>query len=81
MNNAPFRTVVERGRPFELKLDFDGVPLPSFQWFKNGYKLEGVTGHVLYFAAISQEDEGTYSCELSNIAGSVIWLEGLIEVV
>ncbi len=81
VSTPAFQRLLKKGRPFDLKLDSEGVPSPVFQWFKNGYPMTGENSNKLSFAAVSSEDAGTYSCRVSNIAGSVMWLEGLVEVI
>jgi hypothetical protein len=68
------------GSDLYLNINAEGVPEPSLQWFKNGFLLEGQVRQVLRIPAVSKLDEGTYTCELSNIAGALVWQEGAVSV-
>ena len=60
--------------------DCEGTPTPSFQWFKNGMKLLNETRHTYYEEAATSASAGTYSCEIVNMAGSLIWMEATIDL-
>lgn len=81
VKTRPFYQEERRGRPFFLPLDVDGTPSPSFQWFRNGYALPGQTNQVLVLPALDEEDQGTYTCEIVNVAGRLLWLEATLHVV
>jgi hypothetical protein len=71
---------VKLGKPFFLPLEVEAIPAASFQWFKNGYPLPEQRGDVLVLDAIDFSSAGTYSCEVHNVAGRVLWLEATIHV-
>ncbi len=74
---------LKSGKSLYLSLQADGYPLPSYQWFKNGYAIEGPEAQQPAYVidVVNISHSGTYSCEISNIAGSVIWLEASVRVV
>ena len=48
-----------------------GTPPLSFQWQKDGVYIDGATSKSFTIDSISENDEGFYSCNVSNDAGSV----------
>ncbi|MBL9203217.1 MAG: immunoglobulin domain-containing protein [Opitutaceae bacterium] len=48
-----------------------GTPTPSYQWKKNGVDLAGATAATLVLAALTTNDNGTYTVLVSNFSGSV----------
>ena len=78
--SKPVYVTVGSGSSLYLHIKAEGLPEPSLQWYKNGYMLNGQTKHVLYISSVDKFDEGTYTCELRNIAGSYIWEEGAVSV-
>jgi len=49
-----------------------GDPTPTYQWRKNGVAISGETDVTLFLAVVSESDEATYSCTVSNQGGSVL---------
>jgi hypothetical protein len=80
VRNLPSYQEVQVLRSFHLKLDYEAIPPPSFQWFRNGYSLPDQTTKELYIPATSLQDSGTYSCRVWNIAGDFLWLEATLFV-
>jgi hypothetical protein len=80
VNTTPFFRELRQGSSFRFELDFEGFPKPMFQWYKNGYKMEGQNTNTLQLVEVDPSHTGTYSCELTNIAGSILWLEGSLLV-
>lgn len=70
----------KRGKPFFLRLDVDSEPPAVFQWFKNGYQLTEQVSQALFFASMEEDDAGTYSCLVSNLAGEELFLETTLHV-
>lgn len=71
---------MKEGNTVFINLQVEGFPPPQFQWYKNGYTMDGVTGQSLIMDNVNQTHSGTYSCEVQNIAGGLIWLEATIVV-
>jgi hypothetical protein len=72
---------VKAGTTMVLNLAAEGTPPPVFQWYKNGYPVPGLTAQVLLMENVNASHSGTYSCEVQNIAGRLMWLEATIVVV
>jgi hypothetical protein len=76
----PFYHEVKEGKSLLLTLDVEGVPPPTFQWYRNGYLIKYQVYPHLIIDSASGLHEGTYSCEVKNIAGKVMWLEATVHV-
>ncbi|XP_018330369.1 neuroglian [Agrilus planipennis] len=68
--------VALRGKSVELFCIFGGTPLPQTVWSKNGKLIhssdkitQGNYGKSLIIKMVDFDDEGTYSCEVSNGVG------------
>ena len=68
------------GSDLALSIDAKGVPQPLFQWYRNGFLLEGQTTAKLYQKGIDRTDEGTYTCIMTNLAGTYEWAEATVVV-
>ncbi|XP_049752935.1 hemicentin-2 isoform X2 [Elephas maximus indicus] len=71
-------TVME-GHPARLSCECQGIPFPKISWRKNGQPLPGegasleqvsAVGRLLYLGQARPSQEGTYTCECSNVAGN-----------
>lgn len=67
------------GSPVKLACNISGSLPISVEWFKDGSKLTGKTKHKLFqdnnsifleIERLEKADTGTYSCKLTNKAGS-----------
>eukprot|EP00605_Chrysophyceae_sp_TOSAG23-4_P002963 GSChrysophyteH1.ASY1.ANO1.3265.1 assembled CDS len=61
---------IEGGDLF-LSVHAQSYPPPSFQWYRNGNKLQDQTKSFLSIPSVRLEHAGAYTCEISNLAGSV----------
>ena len=53
----------------------------KFQWRRNGVDIPRATDHLMVLGAATVEDEGTYTCAVSNRQGdTVIWEESVLHV-
>jgi hypothetical protein len=80
VNLKPSHHVIKAGSTMVLNLAAEGTPPPIFQWYKNGYPVPGLTAPVLVMDQVNTTHSGTYSCEVQNIAGRLMWLEATIAV-
>lgn len=78
--SKPVYLTLGMGASLYLHIKAEGMPAPSLRWFKNGFILSGQNNPVLHIPSVNKFDEGTYTCELRNIAGSYIWQEGAVSV-
>ena len=52
-----------------------------FQWRRNGVDIPGAIGHLMILNAVTINDEGTYTCAVSNEKSqTVIWEESVLHV-
>jgi len=68
------------GESTALSVEADGTPPPHFQWRKDGSALPGATSATLNFAALSNNDAGSYDVVVSNASGSVTSGKAVVSV-
>lgn len=51
--------------------NYGGTPPLTFEWFREGTRIEGEAGSVLTVSDVQPADAGDYTAVLSNLAGSV----------
>ena len=78
-NNAGYYRVIE-GNKFMLSVSSSGMPPPEFQWRLNGVDVEGATKRNYVVEKMGMWDAGTYTCEVKNAAGKVLWEEAVVDV-
>uniref|UniRef100_H0VN85 Hemicentin 2 n=1 Tax=Cavia porcellus TaxID=10141 RepID=H0VN85_CAVPO len=75
----PRPLAVTEGQLARLSCECRGVPFPKVTWSKDGQLLPGeapggeqvsVVGRLLYLGPSRPAQEGTYTCECSNVAGN-----------
>ncbi|KAM9176553.1 hemicentin-2 [Mergus octosetaceus] len=75
----PTTMSVLEGQSVQLACECHGIPFPALSWQKDGEplsahpgspKLVSAGGKMLYIEKVRLVDEGTYTCECSNTAGS-----------
>ncbi|RWS01303.1 fibroblast growth factor receptor 1-like isoform X2, partial [Dinothrombium tinctorium] len=75
----------DSGQSMRFKCPFDGNPLPSITWLKNGGQLYRENGYPISFPKrshlllenLTERDSGNYTCVVSNLFGSInatFWL-------
>lgn len=67
----PRNQVASVGSGAVFRVTGDGVPAPTYQWFKNTVAIPGATTDRLVLAAVAAGDAGSYSVVLTNAAGAV----------
>lgn len=60
---------IQVGHPVELPCVVIGVPEPTLTWTKNGRSYPVSPDGSLALNNVGLEDEGTYTCTATNIAG------------
>ena len=78
VNVAPVFTVqpvpsqtVSAGLTVTINAEASGVPVPTYQWKKDGVPLVGQTGSVLSLTSVTTAQSGSYTATAQNSAGSV----------
>ncbi|XP_014387685.1 PREDICTED: LOW QUALITY PROTEIN: hemicentin-2 [Myotis brandtii] len=78
-SREPRILTVTEGHPARLSCECRGVPFPKITWRKDGQPVprEGAglgqvsaVGRLLYLGPAQPAQEGTYTCECSNVAGN-----------
>ncbi|XP_012495163.1 PREDICTED: hemicentin-2 [Propithecus coquereli] len=78
-SGEPRTLIVKEGHPARLSCECQGIPFPKISWRKDGQPLPGegagleqasAVGRLLYLGRARPAQEGTYTCECSNAAGS-----------
>ena len=54
-------------------------PAPGYQWCQNGVPIEGATSPSFSLPRVTEAEEGTYTCKISNAEGSVESAPTLVE--
>ncbi|XP_076984267.1 hemicentin-2 [Tamandua tetradactyla] len=78
-SREPQILTVTEGYPARLSCECRGIPFPKISWRKDGQPLPGEgagleqvssVGRLLYLGQARPAQEGTYTCECSNVAGN-----------
>jgi hypothetical protein len=81
IKTRPFYQEAKAGKSLILSLDVEGIPPPSFQWFRNGYPLPDQLNQTLVIEELDKKIHGgTYACEVKNIAGKYFWSEVIVHI-
>ena len=67
----PVSQSIAVGSGISLSVTAAGFPSPNYQWRKNGVSIPGATESTLSLVSASLADAGSYSCLITNVAGSV----------
>jgi hypothetical protein len=70
--SQPQNVVAREGEPIVLKVTADGIPLPTYQWSKDGSDIPGATEAAYGVQRARATDAGTYRVAVTNTAGSVV---------
>ena len=68
--SVPAPVAAVRGDRVELTVVASGTPQPSYTWFKDGVRIDGVSGPTLLLRRAHPTDAGTYTVVVNNTAGS-----------
>ncbi|MEY2879243.1 MAG: hypothetical protein RLZZ15_1623 [Verrucomicrobiota bacterium] len=80
VTRQPASITAAAGRGVSFTAAGSGVPLPTFQWRKDGAPIAGATFDTLAFPALTTAQAGTYTVTLSNSAGAVTSREAYLAV-
>ncbi|XP_050520763.1 cell adhesion molecule Dscam2 isoform X15 [Daktulosphaira vitifoliae] len=62
----PTIQTVDFGRPATLTCNYEGNPVKTISWLKDGKKLNSHDGRVLRIDSVRKEDKGMYQCFVRN---------------
>ena len=71
IERQPQAVTVLRGDRATLKVQARGAPDLTYQWYRGPLLLQGETSPVIAVTNVRCDDEGSYSCVVSNEVGSV----------
>lgn len=73
ISSQPQSITVTNGAPARFEVLAFGLPAPTYQWKFNGSPISGAPNAATYLIDATQTgDEGDYSVEVSNIAGTLL---------
>jgi hypothetical protein len=71
ITTQPQSLTVLQGQPASFSVVASGVPVPTYQWQKDGLNLAGATSATWSIPSVSSADAGTYRVVVTNAVGSV----------
>jgi len=80
ITRQPVNTVAEVGRATGLSVTHGGSPPWTYQWVKDGTRLNGQTNRTLSFTSFEFTDIGTYYVVISNSQGMLLSRPGRLSV-
>ena len=69
VTTGPVSASVLAGAPAQFSVVATGLPVPTFQWRRNGSAIAGATSATLLIAAAQYGDQGLYDCVVTNRCG------------
>jgi len=80
VSSPPPTQSVAIGSNVTLSVLASGSTTPNYQWQFNGVSIFGATSSTLSLNSVSAANSGTYTCIVSNIAGSVSTIPSVLSV-
>jgi|GEM_PF-1523722 len=68
---SPQNPSIAEGDSVTLQANASGMGTLSYQWFKNGFKLDGKTNSSLTIDSVQSTDAADYSCEVTSALSAV----------
>ena len=81
ITTQPLSQTVIRGANVMFSLTATGVPVPVYQWQRNGVNLEGATQPTLLLTNVQPAQSGAYSVAVVNSMGAVESVEAVLQVI
>ena len=72
IKREPASRQAKLGSRVVLRVEAEGKPLPSFQWFHNGKKISGANSDRLTLVKVRRTAIGAYHCEVKNFVGKAV---------
>ena len=76
----PTNQTVWTGSNVTFSLTASGLPVPKYQWRKNGTSITGATNAIYATNSVTTNTAGIYSCLVSNAFGNVISSNAILTV-
>ena len=84
MRMKSIKSTYEEGEKFKLTCEAKGVPIPVVTWYKDGkvfngrhrageFIATGQYGYIIDFVGVDMDDEGNYTCIVSNTYGRLTY--------
>ncbi|CAM9340290.1 unnamed protein product [Choristocarpus tenellus] len=61
------------GETLAISFTAKGIPQPKYQWCRDGVPIPGATEQTFLCYRATESDMGTYTCDVSNVAGWARW--------
>ncbi|MFM8770418.1 MAG: immunoglobulin domain-containing protein [Candidatus Kapaibacterium sp.] len=79
ITSQPISQTVDLGKPLTLTVAASGPGL-TYQWIKDGSKVDQATTATLSIASASKNDEGSYSCDVTGACGTTASSAAIVRV-
>jgi formylglycine-generating enzyme required for sulfatase activity len=76
----PVGMIIGEGSNFTLRVTAAGFPPPAFQWYKDGVAIAGASADSVTINRLLVGDSGTYQVRVTNILGTVVSSNAVINV-
>ena len=80
ISRQPLSQIKNPGMPVTFSVTTSGTPPFSFQWLKDGTTIDGKTSESYTIDSVSENDEGIFTCNVINDAGSLTSNPGILTV-
>ena len=71
ITSQPQSAEVNVGESFNVEVEFQGSPAPTFQWRKDGQPIPNETGSTFSIAQVTPGDAGSFAVVVTNTSGSL----------
>ena len=80
IRQPPVNTTVRLGEMVNLTCISEGIPAPTFTWFRDGVELQDETLPYILLISALPNNRGYYICTVSNSEGTVSSLPALLSM-
>ncbi len=78
ITREPANKQMKIGQKLILRVEAQGVPSPTYQWYQNGIKIPGAVNNSFVIVKTRGNNGGAYTCEAKNFVGSVMSKSAMI---
>ena len=79
ITSQPVSQTIDLGKPLTLTVAASGPGL-TYQWMKDGVKVDQATSATLSIASVSTSDEGSYTCDVTGTCGTTSSTAAVVRV-